>query len=76
MLNNTDPELQELYNRQLEFAAMLMDEYGAMQVAAIMMSQALSIYRTGLDEIDYHKMVDSISSSRDQIKKFTPDILQ
>jgi hypothetical protein len=76
MLNNTDPDLQELYNKQLEFTAIMMEEYGAMQMAAIMISQALSIYRTGLDEIDYHKMVDSISASRDQIKKFTPDILQ
>lgn len=75
MLNNTDPELQELYNKQLEFASIMMEEHGAMAVAAIMLSQALSIYRTALDEIDYHKMVDSISSSRNQIKKFTPDIL-
>ena len=41
-----------------------------------MMTQALSIYRTTLDEIDYHNMVDTISKNRDQIKKFTPDILQ
>jgi len=75
MLNNTDPDLQDLYNKQLEFASIMMEEHGAMAVAAIMLYQALSIYRTGLDEIDYHKMVDLISSSRDQIVKFTPDIL-
>jgi hypothetical protein len=41
-----------------------------------MMTQALSIYRTSLDEIDYNNMVDNISSSRNQVKKFIPDILQ
>jgi alpha-D-ribose 1-methylphosphonate 5-triphosphate synthase subunit PhnI len=69
MLNNLDPELESLYNRQLEFASIMMEQHGAMAVAAIMMTQALSIYRTTLDEIDYHNMVDNIS------RKFTPDIL-
>jgi hypothetical protein len=76
MLNHTDPEMDELYHRQLEFASMMMEKHGAMAVAAIMMTQALSIYRTTLDEIDYHNMVDTISQNRNQIKKFTPDILQ
>lgn len=76
MINNLDPEIEDLYNRQLEFASIMMEEHGAMAVAAIMMTQALSIYRTSLDEIDYHNMVDTISRNRDQIKKFTPDILQ
>jgi purine-nucleoside phosphorylase len=76
MLNYNDPEMEELYNRQLEFAAVMMEKHGAMAVAAIMMTQALSIYRTSLDEIDYHNMVDTISQNRNQIKKFTPDILQ
>jgi alpha-D-ribose 1-methylphosphonate 5-triphosphate synthase subunit PhnI len=75
MLNNPDPEMDELYNRQLEFAAMMMKQHGPMAVAAIMMTQALSIYRTTLEEIDYHNMVDTISQNRNQIKKFTPDIL-
>jgi purine-nucleoside phosphorylase len=76
MLNYNDPGMEELYNRQLEFAAVMMEKHGAMAVAAIMMTQALSIYRTSLDEIDYHNMVDTISQNRNQIKKFTPDILQ
>jgi hypothetical protein len=75
MLNYNDPEMDELYHRQLEFASMMMEQHGAMAVAAIMMTQALSIYRTALDELDYHNMVDTISKNRDQIKKLTPDIL-
>jgi hypothetical protein len=71
-----DPDLQELYNKQLEFASEMMEKHGPLPVAAIMMTQALSIYRTSLEEIEYHNMVDAISTSRDQIKRFTPDILQ
>jgi hypothetical protein len=75
MINNLDPDMEDLYNRQLEFASIMMEEHSAMAVAAIMMTQALSIYRTALDELDYHNMVDNISKNRDQIKKLTPDIL-
>ena len=68
--------LNELYNSYLEFTSEMVEQFGPMEVAAIMMTQALSIYRTSLDEIDYNNMVDNISSSRDKVKKFIPDILQ
>ena len=68
--------LQNLYGSYLEFTSEMVEQYGTMEVAAIMMTQALSIYRTSLDEIDYNNMVDNISSSRNQVKKFIPDILQ
>jgi hypothetical protein len=68
--------LNELYDSYLEFTSEMVERFGPMEVAAIMMTQALSIYRTSLDEIDYNNMVDNISSSRDKVKKFIPDILQ
>ena len=68
--------LQNLYGSYLEFTSEMVEQYGAMEVAAIMMTQSLSIYRTSLDEIDYNNMVDNISSSRNKVKKFIPDILQ
>jgi hypothetical protein len=71
-----DNNLEELYNTYLEFTSDMVENYGAMEVAAIMMAQALSIYKTALSEMDYNQMVDSISSSRSQVKKFIPSILQ
>jgi hypothetical protein len=71
----SDNNLQDLYNTYLDLTSEMVEQYGPMQVAAIMMAQALSIYKTALDEIDYNKMVDSISSSRSQVKKFTPTFL-
>jgi len=72
----SDDRLQELYNIYLGFTDGMVEEYGAMEVAAIMMAQAMSIYKTGLDEIDYNKIIDNISASRSQVQKFTPSILQ
>jgi hypothetical protein len=75
-ISSMSDNLQNLYSSYLEFTSEMVEQYGAMEVAAIMMTQALSIYRTSLDEIDYNKMVDNISSSRNKVKKFIPDILQ
>ena len=39
----SDDRLQELYNIYLGFTDGMVEEYGAMEVAAIMMAQAMSI---------------------------------
>jgi hypothetical protein len=72
----SETNLQELYELHLGITDGLVEKYGAMEVAAIMMAISLSIYKSGLDEIDYNAMVDNISASRTQVKKFTPQILQ
>jgi len=69
-------QLEQLYSNYLEFTNRMVGQYDPMEVAAIMMTQALSIYKTSLDEVAYNKMVDSISASRSQVHKFTPTILQ
>jgi hypothetical protein len=61
--------LQELYDLYLDIADGMVEKYGAMEVAAVMMAISLSIYKSGLDEIDYNAMVDNISASRTQVKK-------
>jgi hypothetical protein len=68
--------LEELYQEMLSVTAHMVEEYGGMEVAAIMMTQALSIYKTSLSEMDYNQMVDNISASRSKVKKFIPSILQ
>ena len=73
---NIMSQLEQLYSNYLEFTDHMVGQYDPMEVAAIMMAQALSIYKTSLDEIDYNKIVDSISASRSQVHKFTTTILQ
>ena len=68
--------LNELYQEMLGITAHMVEEYGPMEVAAIMMAQSMSIYKTSLSEMDYNQMVDSISANRTKVQKFTPSILQ
>jgi hypothetical protein len=72
----SDTNLEELYNKYLMITDQLVGEYGAMEVAAIMMAISLSIYKSGLDELDYNAMVDNISASRSKVKTFNPSVLQ
>jgi 5-bromo-4-chloroindolyl phosphate hydrolysis protein len=72
----TDDQLQELYSKNLAFVDSLCGEYGAMEVAAIMMTQALTIYKSALSDEDYNNMVDSISNSRNKVKTFEKAVLQ
>lgn len=72
----SDSNLEELYSKYLMITDQLVGEYGAMEVAAIMMAISLSIYKSNLDELDYNTMVDNISASRSKVKTFNPSVLQ
>jgi hypothetical protein len=72
----TDPKLQQLYNNYMEFTDHMVGIHGSMQVAAIMMTQALSIYRSSMNEEEYNQMVDMISASRTQVKTFDKPVIQ
>jgi hypothetical protein len=72
----TDNQLQELYSKNLAFVDALCGEYDAMEVAAIMMTQALTIYKSAMSEEDYNSMVDIISDSRNKVKTFEKAVLQ
>lgn len=58
---------EELYGKYLAFHDVMLEEYDPMEIAAIMVVQGLSIYRTILSEEDYQKMVDSIYSQKDEV---------
>jgi len=72
----TDDQLQEVYDEYLDFTIRMINDTNALSVAAIMMAQALSIYKTAMDDEEYNAMVDNMSASRDQVKKFTGPSLQ
>jgi hypothetical protein len=72
----TDDQLQELYDKYLDFTVSVIADGNTLSVAAIMMAQALSIYKTAMNDEEYNAMVDNISASRDQVKQFTGPSLQ
>ena len=71
-----DDKLQQLYNNFLEFSDHMAGIHGTMEVAAVMMTQALSIYKSNMDEDEYNRMVDMISASRTQVKTFDKPVIQ
>lgn len=68
--------IETLYDNYLEFTDTQLGEFKPMEVAAIMLAQALSIYKTTLDPESYNKMVDTISESRDKVQTFEVRNLQ
>ena len=69
-------QLERIYSNYLEFTDHMVGQYDPMEVAAIMMAQSLSIYRTTMSEEDYNRMVDSISDNRDKVKTFGGSLIQ
>ncbi len=74
MLSNQ--KLQTLYEQYFEFTDHMVSQYDPSAVAAIMLTQALSIYRTTMTEDDYNQMVDSISAKRHKVQIFQGTDLQ
>ena len=69
----SDDSLLKLYNSYLRFTDDQLNDHDAMAVAGIMLAQALSIYRTAMNDEDYNNMIDTISNSRDKVKSFNDD---
>lgn len=74
--NDMNDGLTDLYSKYLVFADEMAQEHNAMEIAAVMMAQALSIYKTALSEHDYNNIVDVMSISRDSVKTFHQSNLQ
>ena len=73
--NETTDQLENLYQDYWAFHASMIDkDYSPIEIAAILVAQALSIYKTVLEEDEYERIVDSISDSRDKVMKLTPDM--
>lgn len=73
--NQSDDELETLYQDYWAFHASMIDkEHNPIEIAAILVAQALSIYKTMLTTDEFNKMVDSISDSRELVQKLNPEI--
>ena len=69
-----DRELEKLYEEYWTAHATMIDKgYTALEIAAVLVAQSMSIYKTVLDEEQYNMMVDSISDMRYNVKELKPD---
>lgn len=74
--NDMNDGLTDLYSKYLVFADEMAVDHNAMEIAAVMMAQAMSIYKTALSEEDFNNVIDVMSLSRQNVKTFTKPNLQ
>lgn len=61
---------EDLYKKYMAFNEIMLEDYDPQEIAAILVVQGLSFYRTFLDEEDYQKMVKSIYAQKDNVQTF------
>jgi hypothetical protein len=71
-MNDLDSGIEKLYQDYWAIHAEKLEKHAPLEVAAVLLAQAMSMYKTVLDHDDYNKMVDDIGRMRDQIKTLTP----
>jgi len=62
--------VEDLYAKYLQFTSVMLEDYDAMEAAAIMSTLALSLYRSCMDEEDYQRMAKNIYDNRNNVKTF------
>jgi Trp operon repressor len=62
--------MQQVYNRVLTMLSDIVVENDPLIVAAVMMTQAMSIYKTALTPDEYESMITRIYQSRSMVQKF------
>lgn len=68
--------VESLYAKVLQFVDAMLIEHSAAEIAAVLASLSLSIYKSTLSKEDFDQMVDMISSSRDRVKIIKQDTMQ
>ena len=64
-----EKELNELYNKSFATNVQLSEEYSVLAVAAVLLGQAMRLYKTALNNNEFDEMVELIS---DTSKDFRP----
>ena len=71
---NNDLNLEKVYEDYWAFTVNAIEKGNRpMAVAGVMLAQALSIYKTILSPAEFDMMVDTISDSREDVKKLIID---
>lgn len=65
-----DDQEQELYTKYMAFNNVMLEDYEPIEIAAIMVVQALSLYRTVMNDEDYQKITKSIYDKRNSVHTF------
>ena len=63
-----DDSEKVLYSKYMAFNKIMLEEYDPMEIAAIMVIQGLTFYKTVMTEEDYQRIVKTIYDNRDAVK--------
>jgi hypothetical protein len=73
-MNDSNDSINDLYQEYWMFHSAMIDKgHSPLEIAAILVAQSMSIYKTVLDANEYDKMVDSISDMRYNVKELTQE---
>jgi hypothetical protein len=72
-MNDSNDGLEQLYQDYWLVHSQKLQDHRPVEVAAVLMAQAMTLYKTVLDDKDYNKMIDDIGRKRNQVKALTPD---
>ena len=77
-MSKKDPDqaIVELYDKIYQFAGENFGEYDPLAVAAVMMATSLRIYKTGLADDDFDKMVQHVYDNKHKVLPFETPKLQ
>ena len=65
---SSENNLDELYTKTWNLISELSNDHKAVDVASVLINQALTIYKTVMSDEEFNLTVDAISASRDKIK--------
>jgi hypothetical protein len=70
-----EDSMQQVYNRVLTMISDVVVENDPLLVAAVMMTQAMSIYKTALTAEEYENMITRIYETRSLVRQFKTEIV-
>ena len=65
-----EKELNELYNKSFATTVQLSEEYSVIEVASVMLGQAMRLYKTALNEEEFQEMVKVIVFTSKDVKPY------
>lgn len=70
---NEYDSMDSVYQQYWSFHSQMMDKHDVMEIAAIIVTQGMMMYKTILDPEEYDAMATAIYNSRDTVQKLTQD---
>ena len=65
-----EEKINELYNKLFATNVQLSEEYSVIEVASVMLGQAMRLYKTALNKNEFDQMVELINDSSKDVRPY------